>query len=133
MVRGEISLLISSDSDIIIARQKARWFAEQVGFSGSWPFVFSTIISQLARGMLKQSNNGRINIKSIQDGQKPGIAVQAANDVKEMYDEQAVKIKSYLVKNTTDYKALVANHIIDEYNIMPVKGHGINVSLVKWL
>lgn len=133
MIRGEISLLISSDSDIISARQKARRFAEQIGFNGSWPFVFSTIISQLARSMLNQSKPSRINIKSVYNGIKPGIEVQAANNDSEIIDSTASTVKGIVYKKSTDFKTLVKNHIIDEFNVTPVKGQGINVSIVKWL
>jgi len=75
IVTGEISLLIVSDYDVITARQRGKWFAEQIGFVGSMPTLLSSLISELARNLLISAKRGKIIIQSVQSGIKQGITV----------------------------------------------------------
>ena len=78
IVTGEISLLIVSDYDVITARQKGKWFAEQIGFVGSIPTLLSSLISELARNLLISAKHGKIIIQSVQSGINKGMTVIAS-------------------------------------------------------
>jgi len=79
-VTGEISLLVVSDYDVITARQKGKWFAEQIGFSGSMPTLLSALVSELARNLLMSVKRGKVIIQSVQFGIKKGITVIASEN-----------------------------------------------------
>lgn len=80
MVNGEVSLLITTGHDILNARQKTRWFAEQIGFRGSWPTILSTVISELARNILESARHGSILIQSVRNGNKKGILIKVTEN-----------------------------------------------------
>jgi len=132
MMTGEISLRITSDLDIVTARQKARWFAEQLGFSGSWSNIVSTIISGLARNVLINPKHGRIFIDSIHKGMRWGISIKAVNEGFD-YSNYNIQNKNPPVKNRIDFQDLIAKHIIDEFNITQGKDKSVNIKMVKWL
>ncbi len=70
-ITGEVSLLIATDHDILNARQKTRWFAERIGFRGSWHTILSTIISGLAGNALTSAMIGKVTHRSVRvDGKK---------------------------------------------------------------
>lgn len=91
LVNGEISLLIISEYDVITARQRGKWFAEQIGFNGSMPTLLSTFISELARNLLLSSRRGRLIIQSIESVIKKGIVVIASENQPNGQDVADVK------------------------------------------
>ena len=132
MMTGEISLKITSDIDIVTARQKARWFAEKLGFDGSWPIIVSTIISGLARNVLVNPRHGRIFIGSIHKGMRSGISINAINEGFG-YSSTNLQNKNPPSITTIDFQALIPKHIIDEFMITHGKDKSINIKMVKWL
>ncbi len=132
MMNGEISLRITSDIDIVTARQKARWFAEQLGFNGSWPIIVSTLISGLARNVLINPKHGRIFIDSVHDGLRPGISINAVNEGFD-YSNSDMAGKYLHMRNNIDFQTLIPKNIIDEFKITQGKDKSVNIKIVKWL
>ncbi len=133
MFNAEISLRIKKDMDVVTMRQKAIWFARQGGFSGSWPTLYSTIISGLAREILVNGAGGWIFLDSIRRGMKYGIAITAVKrDI-----EKPIRVplhKSYFSKeNKVDFGSLIFNKLIDELNINPNSGDDSTVRIIKWI
>src|SRR5207247_7721156 len=53
----EVSVLVGSDADIIIARQQGRALAEKAGFSGSDLTLLETAISRVGRNIVEQARS----------------------------------------------------------------------------
>src|SRR5512135_2255351 len=80
-MHGEISLLIGSEHDILTARQKGRWLAEQVGFRGSETILLSTLISELVRKVYSTARHGRVLLRTIEQGSARGIIIEVSERV----------------------------------------------------
>jgi len=140
MIKGSISLKITSDNDLVVARQRAASFAEALGFSKSSSVIVSTILSQIARFLLRLNNVGRVNIYSIQKGLKNGIVISALSNenntlnVHTMYDQN---LQFYLgnlpLGLQSDLDKLAKKKIIDEFNIVSVNNKGISIEIVKYI
>ncbi len=140
MIKGSISLMISSENDLVIARQRAASFAEKIGFSKSGSVIVSTIISQISRLLLRLNKPGRVNIYSIQKGLRNGIVISAfSNDrniskVQTVYDKKQPPSIQILSPNLhLDFDKLLSKKIIDEFNIVPVSNKGISIEIVKYI
>lgn len=101
VVNGEISLSIISDYDVVTARQKGKWFAEQIGFGGSASTLLSTFVSELARNLLISSKHGKMVIQSIQSGLRKGIAVIAAENQHNGQDVLDLRVGVSLLSDDT--------------------------------
>ena len=74
---GEGIVPIRSDLDIIVARQRGRELAAQLGFSDTDLTLIATAISELARNIVLYAKSGEIALKAVRQGDKRGIAVIA--------------------------------------------------------
>jgi len=71
---------ISSDQDIVLARQKGRSLALELGFSSGDATLIATAISELARNIVSYAGNGQILLRDIQNSTRVGISVTASDD-----------------------------------------------------
>jgi serine/threonine-protein kinase RsbT len=76
MIDG-IKVQISTDSDIISARQHGRALAERAGFQGTDLTLIVTAVSEVARKIAEYAPPGEIDISVNQVGGKTGIVVTA--------------------------------------------------------
>src|SRR6201993_2667691 len=76
----EIRVTISSDQDIVLARQKGRSLALELGFSSGDATLIATAISELARNIVSYARTGQIVLQDVQGSSRVGIAVAATDD-----------------------------------------------------
>ena len=77
---GAVSVCISSDRDILLARQRGREVAAEVGFTGADLTLIATAISELARNILKYARYGEIILAPVERGDRRGLSVVAHDD-----------------------------------------------------
>ena len=135
MVNGEVSLLISSEYDIVTAREKGKWFAEEIGFKGSELTLLSTLISELARKVLSLNNRGRVVIRSVQRGSQKGIAINVSENLMIPHGISADHRRSESRDRQSDERLLMLaeKHVTDEFEVRPKGQIGSVVKVVKWL
>ena len=77
---GEIRVAINSDHDIVLARQKGRLLATELGFSTGDATLIATAISELARNIVSYASRGQITLKMVNGLNRQGISVIASDD-----------------------------------------------------
>ena len=65
MAPCQVRVPIDSDSDIIVARQKGRALAAELGFSSTDVVRIATAISELARNVLSYAASGEIRLEAL--------------------------------------------------------------------
>ena len=75
----QMSVPIDSDSDIIVARQKGRALAAELGFSPTDVVRIATAISELARSVLSFAATGEIRLEALNCRNRRGIAITATD------------------------------------------------------
>lgn len=133
MFSGAISVKIKSENQILAVRSKARSLAEKIGFDKGQASVLSAIISEFARLIISQTNSGRIDVFSIRDKSKRGVTIMA---FLEAYEKKEKEVKTYekqRILRRLDLKSLAAEHIIDEFKILPEDDKGLIIQITKWL
>ncbi len=140
MVNGEISVFINSGLDVINARQKCKWLAEEVGFHPSDVTLLSTVVSELARKAIALQCTGNIVIQSLQLAGKKGISIsvlQAPAGNREEPDGERGKTSLPNRRNrfSTDDRLLLlaSRHFADEFEVRSTRKDGSVVKIVKWL
>ncbi|MFI5236314.1 MAG: hypothetical protein ACHQLA_00070 [Ignavibacteriales bacterium] len=133
MFSGAISVRILSEDHILAVRSKARWFAEKIGFNIAAANVLSVIISETARLIFSKTKYGRMDIFSVNNQTKRGIAVMAI--IEEMERDNA-EIRGYAkqeIIRRTDLGKLVSKKIIDEYKTFPGANNDTLMQFIKWV
>ncbi len=136
-VSGEISLIVSSEFDIVNARDKAKWLAKQIGFQGSDLTVISTLISELVRKIVAVHAVGNVTIQTVERGEKKGISISVSETPNRNVNRKTLGEGEQMTGNRIWYNqriiALARRHVADEFEILPNGQDGIIVRVVKWL
>ena len=107
---------LTSDPDVVTARERGRALAETLGFSAADQVAIETTISELAINMLTYARSGEIRIEVVSDGPSTGLRVVAR--------DWNTGVESIGLTG-------MAAHA--DYEIQRRAGRGTVVSVTKWL
>ena len=130
----EERVAISSDGDIVKARQKGRELALQVGFQGTEPTLIAAAISEVARNIIQYAKRGEILIQSIENdkGRGKGIMVVAQDDGPGIRNVDQVMQVGYSTSGSLGLGLPGARRLMDEFHITSKLGKGTTVTMTKW-
>ena len=72
----ERRIVISSDTDLVVAREEGRELAAHLGFSRTDATLIATAISELARNIIAYAGSGEIGLASVVENGREGLAVE---------------------------------------------------------
>ncbi len=79
-VPANAQVAINSDQDIVLARQKGRPLATEIGFASGDATLIATAISELARNIVSYARKGQIILGTVNGLSRRGISVIATDD-----------------------------------------------------
>jgi len=123
---------ISSDADIVIARQQGRALAEQLGFSGSELTIIATAISEVARNIVEYAKLGEITLSSLVDKDRRGIIIVARDEGPGIPDINKAMQDGYSTSGSLGLGLPGAKRLMDELEISSSVGQGTVVKMKKW-
>ena len=132
MSRMEIRVTISSDQDIVLARQKGRSLALELGFSSGDATLIATAISELARNIVSYARTGQIVLKDIQGSSRVGIAVTATDDGPGIPDISQALRDGFSTSGSLGLGLPGVRRLMDEFEIVSKPGQGTKVGVKKW-
>jgi serine/threonine-protein kinase RsbT len=130
--RMEIRVTISSDQDIVLARQKGRSLALELGFSSGDATLIATAISELARNIVSYARNGQVILKDIQGSNRVGIAVTAIDDGPGIPDVGQALRDGFSTSGSLGLGLPGVKRLMDEFEIVSKPGQGTKVGVKKW-
>lgn len=128
----EIRVTISSDQDIVLARQKGRSLALELGFSSGDATLIATAISELARNIVSYARNGQIILKDIQGSNRVGIAVTATDNGPGIPDVSQALRDGFSTSGSLGLGLPGVRRLMDEFEIVSKPGQGTKVGVKKW-
>jgi serine/threonine-protein kinase RsbT len=124
---------IRSDADIVLARQKGRALAIQLGFNGSAPTVIAAAISEVARNIVIHARQGEIILTGVRRKDRLGLEVVARDEGPGIPDlEQAMRY-GFSSARGMGVGLPGAKWLMDEFEIQSVVGKGTKIRMRKWL
>lgn len=132
MSAGEIRVAINSDQDIVIARQKGRAMAAELGFSSGDATLIATAISELARNIVSYARRGSITLKSIQGSSRVGILVLAEDDGPGIPDIRQALRDGFSTSGSLGLGLPGVRRLMDDFEIISQPGQGTSVAVKKW-
>jgi serine/threonine-protein kinase RsbT len=133
IVGDEIHVPISSDADIVIARQQGRALAERIGFTGSNLAVVATAISEVARNIVEYAKRGEIVLKPVNQGGRQGLTVMARDQGPGIPDIALAMQDGYSTAKGLGLGLPGARRLMDEFEIISKVGRGTTVTMKKWV
>jgi serine/threonine-protein kinase RsbT len=128
----EIHVPITSDADVVVARQQGRLQAQQAGFNGTDLTVISTAISEIARNIVEYACPGEITILTENQDVRVGIVVIASDEGPGIEDLDLAMLDGYSSGKGLGLGLPGARRLMDEFSIDSTPGRGTTITMKKW-
>ena len=128
----EIRVAINSDQDIVVARQRGRSLALELGFSPGDATLIATAISELARNIVSYAQTGAISLQGIQTTYRQGILVIASDNGPGITDIRQAMRDGFSTSGSLGLGLPGVKRIMDEFEIQSRSGGGTKVVVKKW-
>jgi serine/threonine-protein kinase RsbT len=128
----QVRVPIDSDGDIIIARQKGRALAAELGFSPTDVVRIATAISELARNVLSYAATGEIRLEALNGRHRSGISIVATDRGPGIADVEQAMQDAYSTSGGLGLGLPGVRRLMDEFKIESAVGQGTTVSATKW-
>lgn len=128
----EVRVSVSSDADVVAAREKGRELSAQLGFSSIDLTLIVTAISEVARNILLYAKEGEIVLKLDSSDGNRGITVVARDRGPGIPDLELAMRDSYSTGNGLGLGLPGARRLMDEFEIESEISKGTTVVMTKW-
>jgi len=132
-MNGGSTILITSASDIIVAREVGRKIGKELNFSLTDLTIIATVISELARNIIVFAKQGNIVVETIRQGKKIGIGITAIDKGPGIPDIFLAMQDGYSTGRGLGLGLPGVRRLMDEFEIFSETGNGTKVSVKKWL
>ena len=132
MPLGRIRIVISTDGDIVVARQSGRELAAQIGCSSTDATLIATAISEVARNIVVHVGRGEILLRPIQEAHRYGLVVIARDEGAGIRDLEGALREEYSARGGLGLGLSGARRLMDEFEIESSADTGTTVTMKKW-
>ena len=131
---ADTQILITSDKDVVTARQQGRAMALQTGFSGSEATLIATAISELARNIVSYAHLGSVTLKPVHGTNgATGLTIVASDSGPGIADVNLALRDGYSSSGGLGLGLPGVRRLMDEFDIASSAGSGTTVTITKWL
>jgi len=124
---------ITSDKDVVTARQHGRAVALQAGFSLSEATLIATAISELARNIVSYAQQGSITLRPVNGSSGlRGLTVVASDSGPGITDIAQALRDGYSSSGGLGLGLPGVRRLMDEFDIASPAGGGTTVTVTKW-
>jgi len=128
----DVRVPISSDVDLVRARERGRTLAGELGFQQGDLTLVATAISELARNIVRYARRGEIVLHPIEDGGVPGIVIIARDEGPGIIDVNRAMEQGYSTSGGLGMGLPGVRRIMDKFEIVSEIGRGTVVTVTKW-
>jgi serine/threonine-protein kinase RsbT len=126
------SVAIEGPSDVIIARQKGRILAEQLGFSTTDVTLIATAVSEVARNIVEHAGRGTVKLGIVTAEDVDGLLVVASDDGPGIADIELAMRDGYSTIGGMGLGLPGARRLMSEFRIESSPGAGTTVTMTRW-
>jgi serine/threonine-protein kinase RsbT len=132
MNSGDIVVPVRSDTDVLLARQKARALAQPLRFSSSELTLIATAISEIARNIVSYAGSGSVVLRLVQKNKTRGITIVAHDDGPGIADIERAMEDGYSTSGGLGLGLPGTKRLMDEFEIVSAPGEGTTITMTKW-
>ena len=130
---NETLVPIMTASDIVMARQKGRALATELGFEGAEVTLIAAAISEVARNIVEYAKSGEIVLQPQNSGARHGLCVVARDQGPGIPDIGQAMQYGYSTRRGLGVGLPGAKLLMDEFDIVSQVGIGTTITMKKWL
>jgi serine/threonine-protein kinase RsbT len=131
---AETQIRITSDKDVVTARQQGRAVAMQTGFSVSEATLIATAISELARNIVSYANHGSVTLRPVNGvNGAVGLTIIASDSGPGIADIAQALRDGYSSSGGLGLGLPGVRRLMDEFDINSRAGGGTIVTVTKWV
>lgn len=123
-------IAIDREDDIVTARNRARFMAEDLGFNKTDQIKIATAVSELARNIFKYAGRGVIAVEPL-SSPRPGIKIVSQDQGNGIPNLDEIMSGGYRSKTGLGLGILGCKRLMDEFNLETGPGKGTKITLVK--
>ena len=128
----DIRVSITSDKDVVLARQSGRELAARAGFSSGDQTVIAAAISEIARNVLMYARQGEIHISVVLNGDHSGVMIVARDEGPGIPDIERALRDGYSTSGGLGLGLPGAKRLMDDFEIVSASHQGTTVTMRKW-
>jgi serine/threonine-protein kinase RsbT len=128
----EVRIAISTDTDIITARQAGRTLASRVGCSTTDLTEVATAISEIARNIVTYAGRGEIVMCQVEQSHRRGIEIVASDDGPGIIDIERALEDGFTTGPGLGLGLPGARRLMDDFRVTSTPGKGTTVVMHKW-
>ena len=128
----EVRVPIQRESDIVVARQKGRALAAELGFSLCDQTLIATAISEIARNIITYAGEGGISLSTLNDSQRRGLLIIARDEGPGIPNLNEAMQNGYSTSGSLGLGLPGAKRMMDEFEITSEPGKGTTIRMKKW-
>ncbi|MCP4543829.1 MAG: SpoIIE family protein phosphatase [Chloroflexi bacterium] len=122
---------IRHDTDVVVACQKGRTLAAQVGLSDNDQVIVTIAISEVASNIIRYANTGEIILEPVLQDDKRGIVIIARDEGPGITDVKQALQDGYSTGGGLGLGLSGARRLMDEFEIVTQVGMGTTIVMKK--
>ena len=123
---------IRSSSDVVLARQKVRQWAQELKFTLVDQTKLVTAASELARNTLDHGKGGEMSIDIVEDLTRTGLKLMFEDHGPGIPDVAVALRDGYTTGSGMGLGLGGSKRLVNEFDIQSEIGKGTRVSVVRW-
>ncbi|QQE74878.1 anti-sigma regulatory factor [Brevibacillus composti] len=124
---------ISSEADIVTARQIGRNMSKELGFGTIMQSRIATTISELARNIFLYAGDGFILLEGLVEESRVGLKISAVDQGGGIADIRKAMEDGFSTSGALGAGLPGVRRMMDEFTLESRPGQGTRVVVVKWL
>jgi serine/threonine-protein kinase RsbT len=125
-------LSIRDESDVVMARKRARDVASRQGLSDGAVLAVVTAVSEVARNIVVHALTGEILLTDLEQDGRRGVLVVARDEGPGIPDPERALQDGYSTGQGLGLGLSSARRLMDEFEFTSVVGQGTTVTMKKW-
>jgi len=130
MILGVVEIL--HEKDIVIARQKAREFAKDMGFGLVDQTRIVTAVSELSRNIFKYAKSGKVIFESVENSKNAGISISFIDKGPGIESIENAMKEGFSTDKGMGLGLPGAKKLMDYFKISSEIEKGTTVVIIKW-
>jgi serine/threonine-protein kinase RsbT len=135
-VADETRVAITSDADIVTARQRGRELARKLGFPAQEQTLIATAISEVARNILEYATRGEIILTTENRpdaNHAEALVVIARDEGPGIPSVERAMQDGYSTSRGLGLGLPGSRRLMDEFHIVSEVGKGTTITMKKWV
>lgn len=135
MTEGEkiLEAAITTDEDVIVARQKVRTLAQEMGFSMLDQTRLITAVSELARNIVVHAGSGTMTVYPPRSDQRRGMRIVFRDQGPGIPDIDQAMVEGFSTAGSMGLGLKGSRRLVDDFRIDSTPGVGTTVEITKWV